>query len=260
MLSVSSNFISIGFQCAHAGSGRVIHPKVSLQNVGDSFFAMALHFPLWITTHTMGNLYPFFCHQGSSTEYCRDWSRLDELCLKSDVLIYMPINTHSLFFGTHCFIFTKFDKGIEVSKVGFSFKFYENRSSGWRDIWLVPHWEKQYSMSSSPFESQRMHAEESTLQCLKCRESFGDNLHLPDLRVYQHRNTNLGKSSFISSNIHELFLFSGPQRLNVRQKDRGTALYFFTEAQRESEFTSSAGCVWKLYKWCCYCYRKYLCP
>lgn len=182
----------------HAGNGRVIHPKVSLQTIRDSSLAMVPlvslgSFPLWITTHAMGNLYPFFSHQVSSTEYFRDWSRLDELCLKSDVLIYIPINTHFLFFWTHCLIFTKCYKGIEVSKVGCSFKLYENRFLGWRDIWLLLYWEKQNSMNSRPFESQIMHTEEITLQCLKCRESFGDNLHLPDLRVYQHRNTNLEK-------------------------------------------------------------------
>lgn len=57
------------------------------------------------------------------------------------------------------------------------------------------------------------------------------------------------KSSFISSNIHELLLFSSPQRLKVRYKVRGTALFPFcsSELQWELKFTSSA---WSLREYC----------
>lgn len=50
------------------------------------------------------------------------------------------------------------------------------------------------------------------------------------------------KSSFISSNIHELLLSSSPQRLKVRYKVKGTSLFpfFSSELQWNLEFTSSA--------------------
>lgn len=146
----------------------------------------------------------------------------------------------------------KYDKGTEISGTGCSYKIYVNRCPGQRDIW-----KKYYGISWSLFKSQRIHTEEGTSKCLKCKTSFSHNLRLSDMRINQHWTKIWRKSSFISSNIHELHLQSSEIESEVQGQRHCSLSFFFLWVTGEFKiYIFSLVTVRTSQKQCWYSYRK----
>lgn len=193
--------------------------------------------------------------KGSPTKSFRDLSRWGEECIRLDVSIYLSISSCYLVYWTHCCIFTRYDKGIEISEVGCSYKFYENRCPGQRDIWLLPT-EKNAAAWAWAFSNPREYTLKRALPQMqnKLQSQFTSSRH-------EGQSTSKHKSGENQASLALIFMsYFSP--LVIRDWKRGRraeallSLFFswITVGVRISVF--SLACARTLYKWCCYSYRK----
>lgn len=158
IVPVSSNLISVGFQCAWRWEcmlvckplslrGGTTHPKMSclIGSGGDCWpWLMAPLVSLGFTSdlnHYLHHGEPLptpLPIKGSRMKSFGDLHRWGEACIRLDVSMYLAISPCYLVFWTHCCIFTKYDKGIEISEIGWSYKLYKNRGPSQRDTWQLP--------------------------------------------------------------------------------------------------------------------------
>lgn len=144
----------------------------------------------------------------------------------------------------------KYDKETEISETRCSYKICVSRCPGQRDIWEIPT-EKNTTAWAWVFFNPREYTLKRAHWSVSNAEQASVTIYI--FQTWESINTEpkiWRKLSFISSNIHELRLFSRPQRLKVRYLFRSTALFPFSssELQWDLKFTSSAWSLWEYRK------------
>lgn len=120
--------------------------------------------------------------------------------------IYLPTSPWYVIFWTHYCIFMKYDKGTEISETGCSYKIYVNRWPGQRDIWEVPT-KENITAWAGVFINPGEYTPKRAHQNISNAEQASVTIHI--FQTWESINIEpkiWRKSTFISSNIHELIL------------------------------------------------------